>query len=263
MINPNWSVVDLDPRTWRNLGRFFHPGQYIRAVQPDTHCLFVLHENGKLKKVVDNEREGSPDLAIERVDDPVALAKSLYERGEWQQVHVINKRHLAEVARMAQAYPRRSLSLDQYYRQVFHLLWDNSNGYVSIPPHPGHWQGWTYKQLEDFVGQLPAESTLALGVFEDDTLEIGLILEFQDGEIKLVTTFEAMTLAPGAMQLSEQFLEQLWLQLGQQFAPPAGLLLCNRAVFEEWLEAEDKFAVLSKALPRKTALWKLDLDRRL
>ena len=257
MIDPNWSLVDLDPRTWRNIGRFFDPGQYIQAARPGTHGLFVLHDNGKLKKVVDTKKEKSPDLKIERVDDPVALAQSLYERGEWQQVHVINKRHLAEVARLAQAEARRELTLDQYYRQVFHLLWDNSGGYVSIPPHPGHWRGWTYERIRDFIQQLPAEASLALGVFNQDVLEIGLILEVREGLIKRVTTFEALQLEPGTAQLSEDFFDRLWVQLGEKFAPPAALLLCSQTTFETWLGAEDKLAALDQAARQKTAFWKL------
>ena len=35
MIDPQWSLVDLDPQTWRALGPLFDPGQYIRTAQPD------------------------------------------------------------------------------------------------------------------------------------------------------------------------------------------------------------------------------------
>lgn len=257
MIDPNWSLVDLDPHTWRNIGRFFNPGQYIQAVRPGTHGLFVLHDNGQLKKVVDTKKEKSPDLKIERVDNPLVLAQTLYALGEWQQVHVINKRHLAEVSRIAQAEARRELTLDQYYRQIFHLLWDGSGGYVSIPPHPGHWQSWTYKGISDFINHLPAESSLALGVFNQNVLEIGLIFEVREGLVKLVTTFEALQLEPGAAQLSEEFFDRLWNQLGQKFALPAALLLCTQTTFETWLGAENKLAALEQAAEQKTALWKL------
>jgi hypothetical protein len=35
MIDPHWILEDLDPHTWRNLGRFIDPGLYIRAARPD------------------------------------------------------------------------------------------------------------------------------------------------------------------------------------------------------------------------------------
>lgn len=259
MIDPHWKLADLDPRTWRNLGRFFDPGQYIRAAQPGEHGLFVLHDESRVLRVVDTRRGVRTDLGLTRVDDPRAFAHALFERGEWQRVHIINKRHLARVAQQAQAEPRRELSLDAYYRLVYQLLWDESNGYVSVPPPPGHWYGWTYAGLQQFVGQLPEEATLALGVFEEKTIAIGLILELNAGTIKRVTTFEALPLNPGEAQLSEAFLERLWTLLAGPFAPAAGVLLCSQTVFEQWLAAEDKAACLNVARQQAAAFWRLNL----
>src|SRR5437016_14401225 len=98
MIDPHWQVVDLDPRTWRHLGRFFEPGQYIRAAQPGEHGLFILHDDGIPLRIYDTDTGTRSDLHIPYVEQPQTLAQQLYERGEWQRVHVINKRHLAYVA---------------------------------------------------------------------------------------------------------------------------------------------------------------------
>lgn len=259
MIDPHWSVVDLDPRTWRNVGRFFDPGQYIRVAQPGEHGLFILHDDGKILRVVDTHSGVRRDFDLPSVEDPHALAQSLYARGEWQRVHVINKRHLAQVARQAQAAPRRELMLDEYYHLIYQLLWSNPEGYVSLPPHPGHWHGWTYSALKHFVDQLPEEATLALGVFDGETVALGLILEFRAARLQLVTTFEALNLPPGAAQLSEAFLNQLWQQLAQQFASPAGALLCSQTIFEQWLVAENKAARLNLAGQQGAAFWRLSL----
>jgi|GEM_PF-800326 len=259
MIDPHWSVVDLDPRTWRNVGRFFDPGQYIRAAQPGEHGLFILHDAGKILRVVDTQSGVRRDFDLPPVADPRALAHSLYARGEWQRVHVINKRHLAQVARQSQAAPRRELTLDAYYQLVYQLLWDESDGYVSVPPHPGHWGGWTYAGLKQFADQLPEEATLALGVFEAGTVAIGLILELCAGTIKRVSTFEALPLNPGEAQLSEAFLERLWTLLAGPFASPAGVLLCSQPIFEQWLTAENKAACLNTARQQGAAFWRLSL----
>ena len=137
MIDPQWSLVDLDPRTWRAIGPLFDPGQYIRAAQPGEHGLFVLHAGGRVLRIVDTALGVRRDLAALPADDPRALAESLYARGEWQRVHVIDQGHLAGVARQAQATPRRDLTLDQYYHLVYELVWGAPNGYMSVPPHPG------------------------------------------------------------------------------------------------------------------------------
>ncbi len=109
MIDPNWQLVDLDPATWRQIGRFFDPGQYLRAAQPGEHGLFVLHERGNVQRVVDSKTGVRRDIAFEKIDDPQEYAQRLYEQGEWQRVHVIDKAHLALVAQSAQATPQREL----------------------------------------------------------------------------------------------------------------------------------------------------------
>ena len=134
MIDPNWSLIDLDPRTWRNIGRFFDPGQYIRAAQPGERGLFVLHDAGQIMRVVDTSYGVRRDLALGFVAEPRALAQQLYERGDWERVHVIDRRHLASVAREAQTTSRRDLTLDAYYRLVYHLLWDGSAGHRDAAP---------------------------------------------------------------------------------------------------------------------------------
>ncbi len=259
MIDPHWSVVDLDPHTWRALGRFIDPGQYIQAAQPGEHGLFVLHDNSRLLRIIDSERGVRTDLEISSVEDPGSLARHLYEQGDWQRVHVINKRHLEEVARLAQQIPDRPIYLDAYYRRIYHLLWQSDDRYACQPPHPGHWHGWTYQGILDFVHTLPAATTLALGVFEDTALEIGLILEWHEGKITKVTTFEALPDPSSITGVSAEILQNLWQQLSTQFAPPAGVLLCTRSVFERWIEtAEDKYSLLQDAQECGQALWRLE-----
>ena len=130
IIDPTWQVSDLDPVTWRNLGRFFNPQQYIRAAQPDEHGLFVLHDDGHVLKVVDTAGLGRPEGIPDRIDAPEALARNLYGRGQWQRVHIIDRRHLAQVARQAQATPRRDLTLDAYYHLVYTLVLGDPRGYA-------------------------------------------------------------------------------------------------------------------------------------
>lgn len=248
-IDPNWSVVDLDPRTWRNIGPFFNPGQYIRAAQPGEHALFVLHHNGKLLRVVDTASGARYDLLdkSKKVADPQKLAQNLFARGDWERVHIINKAHLAEVAWIAQnSHPD---SLDHYYRQIFHWMWDGSDGYVSVPPKENNWHGWTYQQLADFCSQLPATSSVALGVFDNATnqLNIGLIFKLEDEAITTVTTFEALNFENHNPELSNSFLEQLCQHLEQKIAPVGAVLLCDQATFDAWLISADKVSFLAKA----------------
>ncbi|MEM8534927.1 MAG: hypothetical protein AAGF95_29070 [Chloroflexota bacterium] len=256
MIDRNWDVVDLDPLTWRNLGRFIEPGQYIRVAQPGEHGLFVLHDDGHILRVVDTNVGIRHDLGITDASDPQTLAAELHARNEWQRIHVINKQHLALVARQAQSIEHREMTLDQYYRLVGDLLWSSQTGYVSIPPYPGHWNGWTYDVITQFIGYLPETTSVALGVFDDETVAIGLIAALNDGRITRVTTFEALDLQ-AQPTLSSDFLYELGHALEQDFASPSAMLICSQSVFEEWIEATAKTAVIERAVTEKQAFLKL------
>ena len=243
MIDPHWSVIDLDPVTWRNIGRFIDVTQYVRAAQPGERGLFIVHDDGRVLKVFDTDRNARSGVKIERVVDARALAKELRARGQWDRVHVINQQHLARVGRVAGAAANRSLQLDGYYRLVYDLIWDGGDGYVTEPPKPDHWNHWTMGQIEQFVSRLPESASVALGVFEGERLNIGLVLEFKQGNIVRVTTFEAPALQPIAPEFSADFLDQLWQQLGN-IAPPAAVLLCTQSIFDEWIVTPDKVAFI-------------------
>ena len=257
MIDPNWSVIDLDSRTWRNLGRFIDVSQYLRTAQPEEHGLFVLHDGGRPLRVFNSRAGVRADLGIAQVDDPRLLAHSLFETGEWDRVHVIDKRHLAGVARRAQTIENRALQLDAYYHRVFELMWQDPLGYASVPPHPGHWNGWTYSGVQHFLEALPSPASLALGVFEGEALSIGLIVEARAGSLQRVTTFEALPALAAEARLSADFMRRLWTGLEETFAPPAAALLYTAAGFETWISAADKSASLTQALQSGAALLRL------
>ena len=256
MIDPHWDVVDLDPVTWRNLGRFIDVPQYVRAAQPGEHGLFIVHDHGRVLKIVDTDRNARSRVKVERVVDARTLAKELYAHSQWDRVHIIDQRHLARVGYLAGASANRSLHLDGYYQLVYDLIWDGSDGYVAEPPKPDHWNHWTMSQLEQFVSRLPKSASIALGVFEGTQLNIGLVLEFKQGNIVRVTTFEAPALQPIDPQLSPDFLDQLWRQL-DNIASPAAVLLCTQAIFDEWITTLDKVAFIFDAVQQGNALVRL------
>ncbi len=256
MIDPDWFVADLDPMTWREIGTFFDPGQYIRAAQPGERGLFILHEHNTVLRIVDSQVGVRRDIGLYTIDDPHACAQQLYARGEWQRVHIIDKAHLAAVARIAQQQPQRERTLDAYYAYVYQLIWGNPLGYVCVPEHSHHWHGWTYQGIKDVVTRLQVPSSLALGVFDGNQLIIGLILVCAGGQIRRVTTFEALELQSTRLRLSATTLELLSHMLTETIAPPAGILLCSRETFEMWVQREDKMHVLLDAHEQNLAYWR-------
>lgn len=256
MIDPTWQVSDLDPVTWRNIGHYFDPQQYIRAAQPGEHGLFVLHDDGHVLKAVDTAGPDRPAGIPDHITDPEALARELYSSGQWQRVHIINRRHLARVAREAQATPRRDYTLDAYYHLVYTLVWGDPKGYACEPPHAGQWNGWTYSAIRRFVSGLPSPATLALGVYAGEALSIGLIVLCEGGRFRRVTTFDGLAWqTPPILGPTPQVLSALRAALSDQFAPPAAILLCTDATFSGWLAATDKLSYLEEARVHATAIW--------
>jgi hypothetical protein len=247
MIVPNWVHEDLDPVTWRAIGRFFLPAQYIAAAQPGEHGLFVLHDAGNHPRVADTVRGVRTDLGVHHVDNPRALAAELYARGEWDRVHVIDKHHLAHVSAEAQSTPRRELSVDAYYHLVYQLLWNGSDGYVCEPPPAGNWHGLTCSASAGFLRRAPTPSTVALCV----PGSIGLVLRLEHGRIVRATTFESLPPLPEP-SVTPEFLETLW----QHLAAPYAVLVCTPAVWEAALAAPNLLEWLRTA----EALWRLADD---
>jgi hypothetical protein len=246
LIDPDWTLEDLDPRTWRAIGPFISPARYMMAGEAGEHALFVLHDAGRVLRVVDSVVGARTDLGVSEVSEPRALAEQLHERGEWARVHVIDRRHLNKVAAEAQASPQRELSLDAYYRRVYGLVWGDPAGYACVPPRPGHWNHWTYAGVADFIAGLPSPSSLALGVIEDGEIAIGLIVRTSEGKVRQVTTFEALPVERPAVAVSGEFAGWLWSAL-DAIAPPAALLLCTMPVFDAWITQPGKRTVIEAA----------------
>jgi hypothetical protein len=257
MIDPEWVLEDLDPRTWRAIGHLFTPAQYVAAAHPGEHGLFVLHQAGRLRRVVDTRVGVRHDLDLDPVTNPKELAHSLFARGEWDRVHVVDRRHLEHVA-AASACAQPRLSVDAHYRRVYQLLWDGSDGYVCEPPRAADWHGWTYSALEQFLARVASPAALGLVVVsENEEVQIGLALEVRLARVQRVTTLEGLPpLPPPAV--SERFLDAFWSALHQTLAPPAAALVCTRAAFEDWLyTSASKPAVLQSAVQNGQALFRL------
>ena len=261
MIDPNWQLVDLDPYTWRAIGKFIDPGLYIRAGSPDENGLYVIHDGGRVLSVTESSGARPSDLGLTTIDDPPATAQALFDRGEWDRVHVIERSHLQKVSASAQQLPNRDLELDAYYRNVFQLVWGDERGYAVVPKHPGSWNGWTYQQIVDVVDQLQAPASLALGVLgADGTLVIGLIGEVSEGSFRKVTTFESLPFKRSDAAVSQDFLDRLWSHLASGDYPPAAALLCTEEVFERWINEAGKAKTISDAITNGEALLRVRED---
>jgi len=256
MIYEHWDVVDLDPVTWRNLGPYLDPQNFTTRGDPSERTLSILHDGGQVLKAWDSEGGTRHDLHLGLITDPLSRAKELYDSDQgWDRVQIFDKRSVLSFAHKAQESVHPEWDLDEYIARVWELADADPEGLCYYPPRPRDWNDWRYSQVNRFVEEvIPDNSTLILGVIEEDTLWAGLILGIRDRKIKLVTTFDALlSLGLGPVTCLEDIGEVVPL-VARKFDPPAAALFCTRQVFAEWMRAEDKAGTLKQALAEGEAL---------
>jgi hypothetical protein len=111
------------------------------------------------------------------------------------------------------------------------------------------WHGWTKRQVEGFLEQLPSPCSLVLGVWQtaahpagnrdDERLVLGLVCEVVEGEMRSIRTFEALR-ATGLKDVA--LLEPGYddalaiLRTAQaQVAPVAWALFTDLQTWNEWV----------------------------
>lgn len=256
MIWEHWEVVDLDPRTWRNLGALFNPANFLTHARPGERILSILHERGRVLKVYDTARGVRNDLNLETIEDAPRTAKQLYESEQGMaRVQIFDKRSLVAFADAAQRNLHPEWDLDEHYRFLWGLAENDPEGICYYPPRPSHWNHFTYEQVRHFIEEVvPSPSTLVLVVFEGDEIYISLILGVRDRKVKLVSTLDALVSLGIGPQVSMADRERILEGVAQRFGRPSFSLFIQRAAFEAWLKAEDKGAVLRQAIAKGMAL---------
>ena len=122
------------------------------------------------------------------------------------------------------------------------------------------WHGWRKEQISLFLKSLPSLCSLVLGVWETvpglededeqarEELQLGLVCEVVEGEVRSVRTFEALTeaglkpiheLEPGIDDALE-----IMRVTRNQVAPVAWALFIEKAAWDEWLFAEERDGTL-------------------
>ncbi len=256
MIWEHWEVIDLDPRTWRNLGALFNPVNFITRARPGERILSILHQEGRVLKVYDSEKGVRRDLKLETIEHAPRTAQELYKsEQDLDRVQIFDKRSLVAFADGAQRSLHPEWDLDEHYRFIYGLAEDDPAGICYYPPRPSHWHHFTYDEVRHFIeAVVPSPSTLVLVVFEDEEVYISLILGIRDHKIKLVSTLDTLVPLGIGPKVSMADRERILEGVAQRFDRPSFSLFIQRAAFEAWLMAEDKGAVLRQAIAQGTAV---------
>jgi len=113
------------------------------------------------------------------------------------------------------------------------------------------WHGWSKRQIDIFLANLPPQCSLVVGVWETvasmaeerEYLALGFVCEVVEGEVRSVRTFEALTAAglKAVKHLEPGFEDALEIMrvARTQVAPVAWGLFTDRITWDEWLFASN------------------------
>jgi hypothetical protein len=239
-------MADIDVNHWRNLQVL------LLESAKQKRRIILIHEDGKLLKFVHSHRE---DIvrSVDRVDQPREVAEKVYRAnpGKADFVAVFERRAFDRYFGRIQDTWNPDEDLDEYVHRMYAMIDEYPDGIVTYPGPASavlglQWRlGASYEEVKAAVGQLPAESTAAFGVFEGNTLWTTLILGFdKDRRAKVVTTVDPSQLAFAA---TRRDIARNVVEWTNRHYPPCSLgLFMGRESARLFLASRDKGKTLSE-----------------
>jgi hypothetical protein len=184
-------MADIDVDHWRNLQTLLLDSAKTKR------RIIVIHEEGRVLKLV---HSGGADVvgAIERVDDPHAVASQLYEANQdnVEFVAVFERSAFDRYFAAFQDTWKPDEDLDAYVHRTYAMLDEYPDGLVTYPGRAREtlglqWRvGATYEQVKSSIERfVEPDSSVVFGVFDDAGLWATLVLHFDaDRRADVVTT---------------------------------------------------------------------------
>ena len=191
MLHRNVLMADIDVDQWRNAQSLL-----LRSAKA-ARRIVVIHEDGTLLKLA--HTTGAPIAGhVERVEDPLAVARSLYEANRDTVDFVVVFERNAVDSYFAQIQDAWDIEddLDVFVHRTYAAIDDYPDGLVTYP-EPARsrlglqWRtGASLEEIEQAARAFVTPGTTAvLGVHDDGRLWTSLVLDFDDEwKITSVTT---------------------------------------------------------------------------
>jgi hypothetical protein len=193
MLHENPLMVDANVDHWRNLQKL------LLESAKGKRRIIVIHEDGRILKFV-HSRKAEIVKPVDRIDDPHAAAKAIYEAnpGVCDFVVVFERRGFDTYVGAFQDTWRPDEDLDVYVQRTYALMDDYPEAIVTYPGRAREtlglqWRfGTTYEAGTNAVRTfIEPESSVVFGVFEGDALWATLVLRFDaDHRADVVTTVD-------------------------------------------------------------------------
>jgi hypothetical protein len=248
MLHKDVLMEDIDVAQWRNAQAL------LLESAKEQRRIVVIHDNGVVRKVAHSDGI-AVKAAPAAVDDPVAVARGLYEaNGEVVDfVAVFERAAFDEYFARVQDSWDIDEELDGFVQRTYATLDDFPEGMVTYPRPARSTLGlqWRLGASRDQVMEAVREfvepdSTIVLGVFDEGALWASLVLTFDsDGSVISVTTVDPseVNLAGAATEVAPAVVE--WVR--DRHGSCSLALFLDRPHAAAFLGASDKAAALREA----------------
>ncbi len=239
MIHRDVEIADLAPLTWRNLGLIMPIDELAGRHIGSDRVLSILHRGGVLLNV--NAPPGIIVPALDRIDNPKAVAQRLYESlPGLERVQIFDKDRLAAYSDSVQRLDWQTLSSGDFYWRAWQLAEADPVGLCYYPVDKSPWRRYPIEAVRQLVAHTPDGRTLVLGIYDQQTPWFTLIVRVNAGQITLLTTFERLKpygIDPLVIPTNAEDAQRVLPLVTKHIGPVHHALFCTRATFEQWLHA--------------------------
>ena len=249
MLHENPLMADIDVNHWRNMQSL------LLDSAKSKRRIIVIHENGEILKFIHTHRE-SIIRSVDRISNPQAAAKKIYEDnpGKCDFVMVLERRMLERYFGEVQNSWSAKEDLDVYVNRMFTKLDEYGDAVATYPNKAStnlglQWRvGSTHDSMQAVAQKfMQPNTTLVLGVFDNDELWASLVLGF-DGDLRVdnVTTVDPTDLdqTRGFATVSKSVVE--WVN--KTYTTVSIGLFMDVETARKMFATDDKKTVLKKAL---------------
>lgn len=244
MIHRDAQIIDLCHRSILNLIEL----QRLCRKRKERAKISVLHYDGLILQVAVVGDPVVPNLP-EEIKDPRELAEKLYRMSGADIIEIFDRGALEDIEMEFYSSWNPNEEWDLFvFRQWQTITTKYRDRIIFYPswPEPMSWfLSFGYEDCMNFLERdLPEKASLALGIFDDADVYIGLVWEIEKGKIVRITTFDHYY-ARG-MQLAQNLSDapRILETVRQSEFPLAYGLFCKREKAEEIVTADKPVAAL-------------------
>ncbi len=237
MIDQDIAVIDIDPVSWRNLGRM------RKELIPDQRILTVLKDEGRIVAVFDHHRRRPVEIP-DASEAPGELARRLFQDngGAFDKVRVWEREALKEFAKEISFPLRQELDRDDYQHWARALRRTNYRGTIAeYPPYEEEKDPFGYPLLRSFVGNHD-DSILFIAAFAGGAPSFNLILGVKNKKVNLLTTWDAF----GGEELKPDW-AAAEAKLAAKFGPVSAGMMIEKDALAAIFRAEKKEEEIGRA----------------